>query len=140
MQLLDNTLQGHGLATAGPCLIFLLILICAPGCDQESPTLPPEERKARAVKAVERFYDAAARGDCDTVMELVPKFKSRQECEHFSERFAGNGLRFIGASKVEIDGRDPNAVIIEAETMRRGESDKMLLRAKQRNGEWIIVF
>ncbi|MGM0555272.1 MAG: hypothetical protein ACQEVA_02740 [Myxococcota bacterium] len=142
-------LHRHGLAKAGPCLFVFLLLLALTGCEQtqQSPTnstddLPssPEQRKEQAIDAVESFYDAAARGDCKRVMELVPKFKTVDECEHFSERFAGNGLRFLGPKEVRIDGRDPRAVIIKAETMRRGEKDDMNLRAEFRHNRWIIVF
>lgn len=142
----------HGPALSGPCAIVLLLFAFTVGCDSDSeaptaatseqaaPSLSTEERKAQALEAVQSFYDAAARGDCERVMELVPKFSSEEECEHFSERFAGHGLRYRGAKNVHVDGRDPNAVIVEAQTMRRGEPDSMILRAEYKNDGWIIVF
>lgn len=114
-------------------LLALLGLGSGLACRPSRPTGAPAD-------AVQRFYAAAASGDCAAALTtLGNKLRARLDpgdrCGLLFRQTLEHPLESVLST--QADGRDPNAQLVRARL--RGRSIDLIIRVQAEDGQWKIV-
>lgn len=108
--------------------LALALLACSPA----SPTTPP-------AAAVQRFYAAAAAGDCATALStlgggLRTRVAPEGTCDHLFEELRQHPLEHVVAT--QVDGRNRAAQLVR--TRLRGRTTDVIIRVQAEGSQWKI--
>lgn len=119
----------HGVrSTALAAWLGLVVLGC-----RASP-----EEAARA--SVQRFFSALPAGDCAVLEPLL--VGGPGTCTATVEELRSHGLELVEVLGVQVDGRNPEAVMVRARVRWQGRVSEQpyLLRVERHEGQWKLRF
>lgn len=118
-----------GRASAGGLLLVLAALACTPSETQ---------KKEQAQATVRAFFAALPEGDCETLAPLLATGGSAKPCEDTVRELREHGLELVEVLEATVDGRDSNAVLVQAKLARDGSvrAEPFILRVERQDGGW----
>ena len=108
-----------------------VLLACASGC------VSSEARKSEAARdAVRRFFEALPSADC---AQLGPSLAGPADtCPATLEDLRSHGVSLLEVLDAQVDGRDPDAVLVRARVARDGRvrEQPLLVRVERHPEGW----
>jgi hypothetical protein len=111
----------------------VLLALAALGCGSS------ESSKARAAEAsVRQFFTALPTGDCAVLGPLLATGGSARPCPETVEELREHGYELLDVLGAQVDGRDPNAVMVRARIARQGvvREEPLVLRVERQGDAW----
>jgi hypothetical protein len=120
-----------GVRVARACgwLLALATLACAPS----------EARKKEAAQATVRtFFAALPASDCAVLGPLLATGGGARPCEDTVRELHEHGMQLVGIVDAKVDGRNPDAVLVQAKLARDGvvKEEPYVLRVEHQDGGW----
>jgi len=84
-----------------------------------------------AQETVKRFFAALPGKDCDVLQGMLV-----DDCATVVDGLQQHGLRLLEVLGAEVDGRDPEAVMVRVRLERDGQRREVSLRVERRPGGW----
>jgi hypothetical protein len=109
-------------------------LLLAGGCSKRAS--PEEEKRAQAQEAVKRFFAALPGKDCDVLRAMLVLGPGDDDCAAMVDDIQRHGLRLVEVLGAEVDGRDPEAVMVRVRLERDGQQREASLRVVRRPEGW----
>jgi hypothetical protein len=99
---------------------------------------PEEEKRDRARETVQRFFDALPGQDCGALGPLLvwPRDRGEAACPEVVGSLSSHGYRLVTVLKAEVDGRDPEAVIVWVRLEEDGKQRDAPLRVEHHPEGW----
>jgi hypothetical protein len=98
-----------------------------------------ESRKKEAAEAsVRAFFTALPAGDCKVLGPMLATGGSAQPCEDTVRELLEHGMELVEVLDAAVDGRDPDAVLVQAKMARDGavRETPYVLRVERQGGGW----
>ncbi len=111
---------------------------------EEAPTPPPPpvtEADLDAARAlVQRAYDLAKEGDCDTLRGLMAEAMSAEECQTWIDRVEENELVLaeVGEAVAPADPADPIEIKIKLDSTK-AQDQPLTVRVARRGDDWKLM-
>ena len=99
----------------------------------------PEARKTEAARtAVRAFVSELPSGDCATLGPLLATGGSARPCQDTVRELIEHKMQLVEVVGAKVDGRNPDAVLVEARMARDGEvrQEPYVLRVEHQDGGW----
>jgi len=114
-----------------------VLLLAGGGCGGCGKRLSPEEEKrAQAREAMTRFFAALPEKDCDVLGPMLVQPKGGPDCPSVVDSLHRHGFRLVEVLGAEVDGRDPEAVIVRVRLEENGRQREAPLRMEHHPGGW----
>lgn len=128
-----------GSARAGAAALAAAVLLASvsggTGCGKRPP--PEEEKRSQAREAVQRFFAALPGKDCDVLAPMLALAGGEAGgCADVVSSLHRHGYRLVEVLGAEVDGRDPEAVIVRARIEENGRQREAPLRMEHHPGGW----
>jgi hypothetical protein len=98
-----------------------------------------ESRKKEAAQAsVRAFFAALPAGDCQVLGPMLATGGSARPCEDTVRELLEHGMELVEILDAAVDGRDPDAVLVQAKMARDGAVRELpyVLRVERQGGGW----
>lgn len=97
---------------------------------------PSKTESAETV--VRRFFTALPSEDCAVLGPLLASGGSAKPCPEVVRELNAHGYSLVEIVESQVDGRDPNAVLVRAKVARGGvpREEPFVLRVERRDGGW----
>lgn len=117
------------MARAGSLLLALATLACS-----SSEARKTEDARA----AVRTFFSGLPSGDCAKLGPLLVTGGSARPCEDTVREMIEHQLQLVDIVGAKVDGRNPEAVLVEARVARDGavREEPFILRVEHQDGGW----
>lgn len=115
--------------SAGGLLLALFTLACS----------SPEAKKAEAAQTTVRsFFSELPSADCATLGPLLATGGSARPCQDTVRELLEHKLELVDIVGAKVDGRNPDAVLVEARMSRDGavRQEPYILRVEHQDGAW----
>lgn len=119
-------------------VVAALLLALAAGCAKRPPT--DEEKRAQAEETVRRFFAALPGKDCDVLRPMVVTRPMDDDCPAMMDSLLKHGVRLVEVLGSEVDGRNPEAVMVRVRMDRDGQRREVSLRAEHHPEGWKLDF
>jgi hypothetical protein len=99
---------------------------------------PEAKKKEAAQQSVRAFFTALPAGDCKTLGPMLATDGSAKPCEDTVRELLEHGMQLVDIVDAKVDGRDPDAVLVQAKLARDGSVHEapVILRVEHQNGGW----
>jgi hypothetical protein len=121
-----------GLTRAG--VLAVLLLAGTSGCARRATA--EEEKRAQAQEVVKLFFAALPGKDCDVLRSMLVLGPGDDDCAGMVDALQEHGLRLVEVLGAEVDGRDPEAVMVHVRLERDGQRREVSLRVVHRPQGW----
>jgi hypothetical protein len=123
------------LRTSLRLLALAALALWGPGCERHSQEA---DKPAQARDAVRRFFAALPDGDCAVLGRMLLLARPAQDCGPAVVEMNRHGLRLVDVLGAEVDGRNPDAVIVRARVEEGGKPKDapLLIRAEKHPDGW----
>ena len=111
-------------------VVAALLLAWASSCSRRAS--PVEE----AQETVRRFFTALPGKDCDVLRTMMVIEPSGDDCASKVDALQQHGLRLVEVLGAEVDGRDPEAVMVRVRLERDGQRRELSLRVVHQPAGW----
>jgi hypothetical protein len=112
----------------------LIMLVVA--CAKHAPEATPEEVTAK-------YFTALGTGDCAGITGTSGGNLANEiadaGCAGSVEEAKSHGLVFVGTENVRVDGRDPNARLIDVRIRADGKEKRVIARLERVGDAWKLV-
>ena len=113
-----------------------LLFLIATSCAKHAPEGTPEEVTAK-------YFKALGAGDCAGITANSSGSLANEiadaGCAVSLEEAKSHGLVFVAAENLRVDGRDPNARLIDVRLSADGKEKKIIARLEQVGSAWKVV-
>jgi len=118
---------------AGAAAIAAL-LVAGGGCGKRLS--PEDEKRAQARETVKRFFDALPGKDCNVLGPMLVQTQEEADCQSVVRSLDRHGYRLVEVLGAEVDGRDPEAVIVRVRIEESGRQREAPLRVERHRKGW----
>lgn len=118
---------------AGAAAIAALLL-AGGGCGKRPS--PEDEKRAQAREAVQRFFAALPGQDCGVLGPMLVQPQGGPDCPGLVGSLLRHGYRLVEVQGAEVDGRDPEAVIVRVRLEEDGRQREAPLRMERHPDGW----
>ena len=131
-------LLGRRAPTGQSALVAAALLLASGGCGRFcGKRLPPDEaKKIQAQDALKRFFEALPGKDCKVLGPMLAPVEGGPDCQSVVTSLHRHGFRLVAILGAEIDGRDPEAVIVKARIEEKGREREAPLRMERDRKGW----
>ena len=114
-----------------------VLLLAGGGCGGCGKRLSPEdEKRAQAREAVTRFFAALPEQDCGVLGPMLVQPSGGPDCRSVVGSLHRHGFRLVEVLGAEVDGRDPEAVIVRVRLEENGQQREAPLRMERHPEGW----
>jgi len=118
----------------GRAAVAALLLVGAAGCAKHP--LTNEEKLAQAQETVKRFFAALPGKDCAVLSSMLVIGPGDDDCATMIDPVVQHGLRLVEVLGSEVDGRNPEAVMVRVRLERDGQRREVSLRVEHHPEGW----
>lgn len=120
------SLTGRGVRRVACAWLACAALGCTPSKTESAET------------SVRRFFAALPSADCAVLAPLLATGGSARSCPETVRELQEHGYALVEIVDSQVDGRDPNAVMVRARMSRGGvrREEPLVLRVERQDGGW----